>query len=369
MLSTFLFLLPFYCYSLCAISSLSPTTQFQLLINSSGQNSIIQPINAFFEIFFAENDSIDVDQWDLALPSDSEREQMKKLISYLIDIDDFHKISSDSTLLSRVAPLLVKSIQLTFVKNRFCVIHELLPSSTGGRFKRFWGYMVICSPAYCNSSRMKLHHSSPHYRTDGDVCNQAAAVFERTGSRSLVVAGATRFSVRGNHTSFCQPRNALADAAHNNLTMFHTMCVGVFESSNDGIFMQWHGQRSCPQSGAFISAGAKGSNPIYNDTGAYVNKLVYMVNKLVGKTIATTPKQDHRCALIASTNVFGRIVNGVLAKNACKGLTNPKNVKGNFVHIEQQQKWRDNWILWIKAIKQANFVGSKGNQFITDNKN
>ena len=28
-----------------------------------------------------------------------------------------------------------------------------------------------------------------------------------------------------------------------------------------------------PQSGAFISAGANGLNPIYNDKGAYVNKV------------------------------------------------------------------------------------------------
>ncbi|CAK5111284.1 unnamed protein product [Meloidogyne enterolobii] len=177
----------------------------------------------------------------------------------------------------------------------------------------------------------------------GDVCNQTAAIFERTGSRSLVVAGATRYSVRGNLTSSCQPRNAIADAAHNNLTMFHTMCVGVFEASNEGIFMQWHGQQSCPQSGAFISAGAKGTNPIYKDKEAYVNKLVSTVNKLVGEDIATTPLQDRKCSLVASTNVFGRIVNGVEEENACEGKADPKNVTGNFIHIEQQRKYRDDW--------------------------
>uniref|UniRef100_A0A914MEQ6 Pectate lyase n=1 Tax=Meloidogyne incognita TaxID=6306 RepID=A0A914MEQ6_MELIC len=177
----------------------------------------------------------------------------------------------------------------------------------------------------------------------GDVCNQTAAIFERTGSRSLVVAGATRYSVRGNHTLSCQPKNAIADAAHNNLTMFHTMCVGVYEASNNGIFMQWHGQQSCPQSGAFISAGAKGSHPIYKEKGAYVNKLVSTVNKLAGENIATTPLQDRKCPLVASTNVFGRIVNGVGEENVCKGKAGPKNVTGNFIHIEQQRKWRDDW--------------------------
>jgi len=93
---------------------------------------------------------------------------------------------------------------------------------------------------------VKLFEDSKNldFNMKGDVCNQTAAIFERTGSRSLVVAGATRYSVRGNHTLSCQPKNAIADAAHNNLTMFHTMCVGVYEASNNGIFMQWHGQQS-----------------------------------------------------------------------------------------------------------------------------
>ena len=101
-----------------------------------------------------------------------------------MDINDFGQIASDATLLSRIAPILVKSIQLTFIKvdlffkyliyfnylkNRFCVIHELLPlvNSTRFRFRRFWGYMVLCSPTYCDTVRAQLHHSSPHFQTDG----------------------------------------------------------------------------------------------------------------------------------------------------------------------------------------------------------
>jgi len=60
-------------------SSNSPMTQFQVLINSSVED-LIQPLNAFFETFFAVNDSIYIEEWDLALPSDSEREQMKKVV-------------------------------------------------------------------------------------------------------------------------------------------------------------------------------------------------------------------------------------------------------------------------------------------------
>jgi len=34
--------------------------------------------------------------------------------------------------------------------------------------------------------------------------------------------------------------------------------------------------------------------------------------------------QDRKCPLVASTNVFGRIVNGVKEENACEGKADPK---------------------------------------------
>jgi len=58
--------------------------------------------------------------------------------------------------------------------------------------------------------------------------------------------------------------------------------------------------------------------------------LVSTVNKLAGENIATTPLQDRKCPLVASTNVFGRIVNGVGEENVCKGKAGPK-VKNFFV--------------------------------------
>lgn len=63
------------------------------------------------------------------------------------------------------------------------------------RFKRFWGYIVITGRNY--SSRSNVHHSVPHIFTDGNVTKQSIYLYEKTSSRSLVVAGATRYSVRG----------------------------------------------------------------------------------------------------------------------------------------------------------------------------
>lgn len=64
---------------------LSIHSQFHLLTNLKniqfGQSMpIIQPLNAFFEQFFAVTNSIDKAQWEVGLPTELERRQMRKVI-------------------------------------------------------------------------------------------------------------------------------------------------------------------------------------------------------------------------------------------------------------------------------------------------
>lgn len=73
------------------------------------------------------------------------------------------------------------------------MIHEPLLRNQS-YFLRSWGYMIVHNPI---TAKRLLHHSAPHYRTDGDVCAQAAYVFEHTKSRSLIIAGAPRDAVIG----------------------------------------------------------------------------------------------------------------------------------------------------------------------------
>jgi hypothetical protein len=49
-----------------------------------------------------------------------------------------------------------------------------------------------------------------------------------------------------------------------------------------------------------------------------------MVNKLAGWRVASTPREDKSCRLVASTNVFGRIINGVAESECCQTSAKPK---------------------------------------------
>lgn len=91
----------------------------------------------------------------------------------------------------------------------------------------------------------------------------------------------------------CQPKKKLADAAHNNDTMFHTMNIAVYEAAEDkkNIYIQWHGMAetrfcfiisnffqkyltfSCSLSVAFVSAGVFFKHSIYNDSNSSINKV------------------------------------------------------------------------------------------------
>lgn len=89
--------------------------------------------------------------------------------------------------------MLYKIIKL---KGYYCIIHEHLPNKNQAavRFSRFWGYTVITSRNYV--IRSYIHHSVAHFYTDGNVLKEAVVIFKKTLSRSLVAAGASRFSVQ-----------------------------------------------------------------------------------------------------------------------------------------------------------------------------
>ncbi|KHN81613.1 hypothetical protein Tcan_17179 [Toxocara canis] len=311
----------------------------------------VQELNAYFEKFFARNQSISAKQWFSALPTPIERLQMKKLIKEVFSAKDYETHCSPSLLDNYDA--LRGSITVTLFKRDFCVIHELVPSNNGSLFKRFWGYVVIS-----NRPERPVHHSAAHFESDGDVCNEAAAVFERTAGKSLVVAGANRFAVVGQETNSCQPTTALADAAHNNETMFHIMNEAIYEAASsepriNNTFIQWHGmaETSCSITQAYVSAGVNNASRVYDNGDLAANRIVRHFNELYGG--ASTPASSSQCNLLATSNIYGRIINGVPAEKVCYENANRTNIRGAFVHIEQKQAVRDNWDLWTKVINAS----------------
>lgn len=102
----------------------------------------------------------------------------------------------------------------------------------------------------------------------------------------------------------CQRSNHVADAAHNNRTMFHAINAALLRALDRDrksierslpadIFFQWHGMAqtrlifntisltkallSCQMSGIFVSAGARGDHPIYSNESSISNRVDFYI--------------------------------------------------------------------------------------------
>uniref|UniRef100_A0A915PHA9 Uncharacterized protein n=1 Tax=Setaria digitata TaxID=48799 RepID=A0A915PHA9_9BILA len=258
--------------------------------------STVQKVNAYLEQFFASENSITEAEWYESLPTDNERMEMIKLLKSLYkssDNDDFcHPSVMDDY------SNLTKSCTITLFKDTYCIVHERNTS------RRYWGYVVI---ARNNGTKRNLHHSASHFQSDGDVCNESAAIFERTNSKTLVINGANRYAVKSGAKNQCQNKTFLADAAHNTETMYQTFNQAIYQ-------LKKHFNT--------ISFGAE------------------------------IPHAESHCNLSGTTNVFGRYVNGVPEANVCYQSANKTQEPAMFVHIEQKRRVRDDWNLWTQIITE-----------------
>jgi hypothetical protein len=80
----------------------------------------IQEMNGEFEKRFADKDELSMKEWNEALPTKSERNEMETLIDFLMALSTFENLSS-TKLLSNY-PLLKKSFNITFYK--VCFIYN-----------------------------------------------------------------------------------------------------------------------------------------------------------------------------------------------------------------------------------------------------
>ncbi|GMT23586.1 hypothetical protein PFISCL1PPCAC_14883 [Pristionchus fissidentatus] len=315
-----------------------------------GFNSI-RDLNSEMETHFARENSLSLEEFQSRLPSQQELTAIRKLIS-LIFIQKNQRICNPFTVEDSF-PILNGTITLSSFQTVYCVIHEPIPKEPNQLFPRTFGFVII---RILSSEVVDIHHSSPHFESDGGVNEQAATLFEMTKSRSLVNNGISRFAVRGNPDSTCQPGNTLADAAHNINLAFHAMLQGIYDSTKSvsgNHYIQWHGmsQTSCAQSTAFISLGANGKNEIYQSSNV-ADKLARAITQCSnGKVVGNTPRDDSQCNLVAGTNVFGRQVHGVEEKEVC--AIGAKNFDQRFIHIEQKVESRTEFESWREALNRV----------------
>ncbi|KAH7698051.1 hypothetical protein AAVH_34860, partial [Aphelenchoides avenae] len=72
-----------------------------------------------------------------------------------------------------------------------------------------------------------------------------------------------------------------------------------------------------------------------------------------GEILAQTPLTDATCKLVATTNLFGRVVNGVRPDQACHHKAKEANVRSQFISAEQKRKQRNDWSMWTAALLDA----------------
>lgn len=213
----------------------------------------------------------------------------------------------------------------------YCLLMEALDADNNGVVDRGWGTFLVDPHA-----ERELSHQAPHPIFDSTTENEAVGVFRETNSRSYLLCGAHRNS--NAQTSPCQSDYKVADCAHNVANMFQPTNAELmaYYGSAEWAAIQWHGMAAatCEAAEAYLTHG-RNVSPVPADG----------IAELQSNIVALQPSWDVEvagsgaCSLHATTNVQGRLLNGVAPANVCG--TAATSYSGRFIHNEQDPGFRD----------------------------
>ncbi|KIK61094.1 hypothetical protein GYMLUDRAFT_43196 [Collybiopsis luxurians FD-317 M1] len=236
-------------------------------------------------------------------------------------------------------------------------------------YAKGWGLFVVpASPTFVSRN---VHLSAPHPQADIETPQQAAAIFTMARARSLLISGRFR-SAFGVQTGCIIPSNPRTvyyktDPAHDVNEPFNVAngVIRRWQISNGGCpsetcaYVQMHGKghSTCPDDTVFISSGLGTSS---SSIAWYQNETLEVPARrlrdaartifLSSSTLSNSfenaslwrnislPSDSPSCkSLTATTNVFGRLINGVPEDDVCTTAAKASSgkVRGEFVHIEQ----------------------------------
>lgn len=221
---------------------------------------------------------------------------------------------------------------------RYCVLMEVADQNGDRIVDRGLGTFIVDAAA-----ERELSHAAAHPIADRDTEIQAITVFKETRSRSFLMAGAHRDASFTD--SPCQSSFMISDTAHNVTNMFHStyLELAAHYGSRPWWAVQWHGmaQSTCAED-VFASHGMD-VTPVDGDKILELrrNLLAYKPTWRIGLPGSSD------CPLNATTNVQGRLLNGVSASQVCGRPAS--SYSGRFLHIEQDPDFRDAGD-WIDAV-------------------
>ncbi|KAF9526194.1 hypothetical protein CPB83DRAFT_817391 [Crepidotus variabilis] len=300
--------------------------------------------------------------YDLSQPVGSQREDWKRLVQQLLDVDTFGLCSAIP-----IPPSLKGIYTIEYFKG-YCILHEL--TSPCGFYLKGWGYMIV--PASDTRVSRDIHLAAPHPGYDLGTVEQVASMFERTGARSMLVAGRNRTALLEESSCIIptSPRQYYykTDPTHNNLEPFVDASLAVYHwqhrragcPSSSCAFIQIHakGPSTCPDDTLFLSSGlgnSVASKAWYSDnTDRPVKRLKQTLKNNFSAWNISLPS-DSSCALTATKNVVGRHINGVNSSRVCQQAATSRIASGEFIHAEQASDAlkQEHYAAWSKAICEA----------------
>ncbi|WP_437594688.1 hypothetical protein [Sorangium sp. So ce1000] len=218
---------------------------------------------------------------------------------------------------------------------RYCVLMEVADRNSDGIVDLGLGTFIVDAAA-----ERELSHSAPHATADLETEIQAISIFKATRSRSFLMAGAHRDASFDD--SVCQSSYLASDVAHDVTNAFHATFqeLAAFYGSRPWWAIEWHGMaRDTCAEDVFASHGM-------DVAPARGDKIVELTRNLLARkpTWRVGVPGSSDCSLNATTNVQGRLLNGVPTSQVCGRAA--ASYSGRFLHIEQDPAFRDarDWI-------------------------
>jgi hypothetical protein len=234
--------------------------------------------------------------------------------------------------------------------NTYCVFMETQTVPAEDRVVHGWGTFI-----YNDDYLRELNISAPHAKYETGTATETVGIFKNTGSRTFLMTGAHRqasLTASTCQTDCMEGDCRQSDAAHNTAHMFHATIAALKEyydsHTSEFYHLQFHGMgtSSCPGVDVYITHGMSA-------TAGTGDKILELKSNLLHHNTTwtvTVPGDSPLCTLHGSTNVQGRLLNGVASSEVCAKATS--SYSGRFIHIEQKNYCRDADD-WIDAIKDT----------------
>ncbi|KAF6756231.1 hypothetical protein DFP72DRAFT_1067038 [Ephemerocybe angulata] len=302
----------------------------------------------------------DEDSYHDAQPTEDERRAWTLAVTSLLSVDG--SCSSSAVPQALEDSYSIQKFTPSGSKSSYCVLLETSLDCDG--YPRGWGHVIV--PETRAQVSRSIHVSAPHPKFDLGTVEQATAIFEMTGAKSLLLAGRTR-------PAFHEPSTCITtaskpyyrtDPAHSPTEPFFDAFVAIYEwqqqyggcPSSSCAFIQMHGKgsKTCANDQVFLSTGLK-DNPWYTSPADYPIKRLKKNLEEVFQGWTISLPSDSKCTLTASGNVGGRFINQVPRSHVCSTPTTPDQVKGEFIHIEQAIESRRSNVYrqWAQAVKRT----------------